>query len=266
MRSTIYSFCLTIILSAIPLPSLAKNCITSPERSDGFGAQFQTIIYSAIYAELNNGTFVYTPFAKMEHNYENDPTFITKKEHLINFMDHFPINEGNAYRPGVHEVIQFFEKNLDKCVNTTALKTIKQVFRANKNRTDYFDNEHFHVVIHIRRHNAHDSRIDGTNTSDDTFLGIINKLRTKYASKKIVFHIHSQGHPNDFEKYITADTVLHLNESNEYSFISMVLADALVTSRSSFSYTAGILSEGTVYYIPFWHPPLPHWIPINILT
>ena len=45
----------------------------------------------------------------------------------------------------------------------------------------------------------------------------------------------------------------------------MVLADVLVAGASSFSYTAGILAEGTVYYTPFWHEPLPHWISIETL-
>ena len=59
------------------------------------------------------------------------------------------------------------------------------------------------------------------------------------------------------------DIILHLNESVEDTFTAMVLADILVTSRSSFSYTAAILSEGIVYYMPFWHPPLPGWISVN---
>ena len=56
-----------------------RNGITNPERTDGFGAQFQTIIASAIYAELNNIPYIYTPFKMMEHNYDNDPEFLPKK-------------------------------------------------------------------------------------------------------------------------------------------------------------------------------------------
>lgn len=31
-------------------------------------------------------------------------------------------------------------------------------------------------------------------------------------------------------------------------------------SRSSFSYAAAILSDGVIYYQPFWHPPGDKWI------
>ena len=81
-----------------------------------------------------------------------------------------------------------------------------------------------------------------------------------YSFNRPVFHIYSQGDEEDlWDAFKEDDIVLHINESVEDTFTSMVLADVLVTSRSSFSYTAALLSEGEVYYIPFWHPPLPHW-------
>ena len=42
-------------------------------------------------------------------------------------------------------------------------------------------------------------------------------------------------------------------------------AGTLVTSRSSFSYVAALLSEGRVYYFPFWHLPSPRWICVEEL-
>ncbi len=245
--------------------SQAQQIITHPERSDGFGAQFQTIIYSVIFAELNNMAYVYTPFKDMEHNYDNDPDFIAKKERLINFIDNFESNKGNAIKLEMRNVINFFEQNLVACINSFALQKIKNIFRSNKSYGDYFNKDHFNIVIHMRRPNPHDNRIEGTDTPDDLFLNSINKLRTIYASKNPLFHLHSQGKGEDFKKFDVPDVILHLNESVEDSFIPMVLADVLVTSRSSYSYTAGILSEGTVYYIPFWCPPLSGWISVNEL-
>lgn len=266
MNSYLLSIYVGIIFTLGIHTCSAKQYVTSPERADGFGAQFQTIIYSAIYAELNNLEFVYTPFKNMEHNYDNDSEFILKKENLINFINNFEINDHNARRLGVHEVIQFFEINLNNCVKSAALGTIKKIFRSNKNRADYFDDEHFHIVVHVRRPNSHDCRLNGADTPDTTFLSIINKLRNIYASINPLFHLQSQGNLASFSAFLAPDVILHLNESIEDSFNSMVLADALVTSRSSFSYTAGILSDSLVYYIPFWHPPLPGWISINTLT
>lgn len=237
----------------------SQYAITNPNRSDGFGAQFQTIIYSVIAAELQGIDFVYTPFHTMEHNYDNDPDFISKKEWLINFIGNFEINKGDAVRVNMLDIIKFFEANLTRCVESQSLKRIKRIFRENKDKSNYFDNNYLNIVIHIRRSNIHDNRIEGSDVQDDIFLHIIEMLRIAYASKNPLFHIHSQGHSDNFKKFNAPDIMLHLNESIEDSFTAMVLADVLVTSPSSFSYTAGILSEGDIYYIPFWHPPLPEW-------
>jgi FkbM family methyltransferase len=75
-----------------------------------------------------------------------------------------------------------------------------------------------------------------------------------------MIHIFSQGDIKDFKMYENSRTMFHLNESIEETFMFMVDADVLLTAPSSFSYTAGILSDGVVYYIPFWHKKLPNWI------
>ena len=90
---------------------------------------------------------------------------------------------------------------------------------------------------------------------------MIDLIRNKYSSKKPLFHIYSQGNIKAFKDiYKSNDIVFHIDEPIEQTFTSLVLADVLVTSISSLSYTAGILSDGVVYYMPFWHPPLPGWI------
>ena len=242
---------------------VSQEIITNPARSDGFGAQFQTVIYSAILAELSGKEFRYTPFKEMEHNYNNDPEFIQKKENLINFIGNFKINTDATIqaKTNVGDVITFYERNLKECENSAALKRIKKIFRANKNKSDYFDDNHFHIAMHVRRPNAHDSRIAGADTPDQVHLDAMSHLRSVYSSKKLLFHIFSQGDIETFKSiYKGDDIVLHINEPIETTFASMVFADALVTTSSSFSHCAGVLSEGTVYYIPFWHPPLPSWI------
>ena len=125
--------------SSILKKSQPEEIITNPLRSDGFGGQFQTIIYSVIYAELNNKKYRYTPFANMEHNYNNDAEFIREKEQLINFIGNFEINKDlkTQSKDNAH-YIRFFEQNLDKCVNSQALKKIKEIFRSNKKKEDYF--------------------------------------------------------------------------------------------------------------------------------
>ena len=252
----------SVILSMYILGAVTKaeEVITNPQQFDGFGSQFQAIIASVIYAELRNKKFVYTPFQKMEHNYNGDPDFLTKKEELINFIGNFELNKdgviSDIYFKG------FFDEHVAECANSQALKKIKKIFRANKKIDNYFNNNNLNIAIHLRRPNLHDNRITGADTPDYVFLNIINFLRLIYSSQNPLIHIYSQGDVENFKTFTAPDIVLHLNEELEDTFLAMVVADVLVVAPSSFSYTAGLLSDGTVYYIPFWHKPLPHWIGI----
>ena len=63
-----------------------------------------------------------------------------------------------------------------------------------------------------------------------------------------------------FDAYKKYDPVLHLNENLLPTFTGMVASDVLVMSASSMSFAAGLLSDGTVYYHPFWHKPVDTWI------
>jgi hypothetical protein len=200
----------------------------------------------------------------MEHNYDNDVDFLAKKEWLINFIDNFEINTDMRFAQSLGGRLihyEFFEANLALCAESQSLKKIKEVFRANKDRRNYFYNNNLNIAVHVRRPNQHDNRTDGPDVPDRVYIRAIELLRRNYSTQNPLFHIYSQGDIKNFKgSYAAADVVFHLNESIEDTFSSLVLADVLVTSASSFSYIAGILSEGAVYYIPFWHPPLPSWV------
>ena len=76
----------------------------------------------------------------------------------------------------------------------------------------------------------------------------------------MLFHIYSQGEDKNFEVFKANDTIFHINEDIYSTFISMVVADILVTSASSLSYIAALISDGEIYYKKFWHNPRKEWI------
>jgi hypothetical protein len=93
--------------------------------------------------------------------------------------------------------------------------------------------------------------------------------RENETGKKLHYHIFSQGKSADFvcytkndgdlEKEDRSDVTLHLNDSNEDTFIGMAAADVLVTSKSSFSYVAALFSDGDILHTEFWHKPCSWW-------
>jgi hypothetical protein len=241
-----------------------SNC-TVQERHDGFGAQFQTVIYGIIITETTGNKYVHSPIKTMEHNYNNDPTFLKKIDELMNISSNYTcIQDIETNEPlkiwTISELIGTFERNMNLFLNSDSFIRVKECFWKNKNK-NFFNNNKYNVAVHIRRPNKHDNRIEGANEALEYYFNIIRKIRNQNINKQVMFHIYSQNEQSDYDHLdIQEDICFHLNESLSDTFIGLVAADALVTSGSSLSYTAALLSEGEIYYKPFWHPPRENWI------
>ena len=72
--------------------------------------------------------------------------------------------------------------------------------------------------------------------------------------------IYSEGKVRDFRKLFFENVHFSLNDNIENTFHDLVTSKVLVTAKSSFSYTAALLSTNIVYYIPFWCEPLDNWL------
>ena len=242
---------------------------TSEPREDGFGGQFQNILWDILYSENNNLQYVFIQPKVVEHNYSNNPIFI---DTLVDYMNVKPTygidnfnkesqisihvnNRGHLY----HEI----EKNIDRYHSGKVFEKFQSLFFSNKQSP--YDINKFNVAIHIRRQNQCDmGDIERSSTTDLYHLKIINRIRLDFKEKNPLFHIYSQGDKAAFNMYEADDTILHLNEDLLNTFNGMVFADILTTTTSSFSYVAALLSKGIIYYQPFWHKPLNKWIVLNI--
>ena len=233
---------------------------THPIRTDGFGAQYQTIIYSFVFSKLNGVEYVYTPFKSMEHNYDNDPEFLEKKEKFINFKSNIKLNDGNA-KPYPLLIIREIESKIDDYLNDDTLAPIRRMFMEGKSYDKYFDSNYLNVAIHIRRPNKHDSRIEGADIPNEVF---INWILKNYNKENVKIHIYSQGSFDKKGFEIFNNIEYHIDGDVEDVFTQLVVADVLLMSPSSLSYVAGLLNEGEVHYIPFWHKKLSKWNEISI--
>jgi len=236
---------------------------TFVERTDGFGAQFQTIICSIIIVESDKQIYVHTPIKSMEHNYDNNPEFLNKVEETMNVKNHYYTDEHNIKVNILpFSIINIFENNIDVYVESASMFKLKQIFRENKQNP--YNTEYTNIAVHIRRPNIHDNRINGADTKDEYYINIINTIRKQHHNDKLLFHIYSQGDSVEFEKKYTGDDmVFHINECLFKSFTGLVFADIFVTSASSFSYSAALLSNGIIYFQSFWHKPYKNWIVLH---
>jgi hypothetical protein len=235
--------------------------MTNPFRTYGFGAQYAEIISNIVYAGMTNKLFLYTPFAEMEFNTDNDCEFLNKKEDLINIYKHFPINNDRTFQQRfVGSCLGYFLENIDTCVKHPSFHKVKEVFNEGKNKSNVFNNKNLNISIHIRRPNQGDS-ISCSNVENIYYLKIIDTLRKKHHSDSPLFHIYSNDDLNHMKIVYSADDILlHINESIERTFIGMVFADILFVAPSGLSFCAGLLSDGIVYYVPWWRASPSHWI------
>jgi hypothetical protein len=243
------------------------NYVTNITLSDGFGSQFQHIISVLLICYRSGFFFAYNSLKTMAHNYDDDPEFLEKMENLMNIRPHF-ISKDDERLKDTHITVcdmtakYVIDKHIDAYATDDSLGQIKTMFWANKRKADAFSasSDKVNVAVHIRRPNIHDVRIQGSDTPDDFFLKAIQRVRAEHSDKPLLFHIYSQGPLEQFSGYLAEDTVLHIDEDLCTSFVAMVAADILITSFSSLSYTAAFLTDGIVYYHPFWHPPRQKWI------
>ena len=235
---------------------------TTAYQRDGFGAQYQRIIQTYIFCKIHKLNFLYRPFEFIEHNYNNDGDFIKKMEQFINLKNNITNiinNDINSINYG-SVVMKYCENNIDTVCMSEHLEFIKKCFWEHKDR-NVFNNTKINIAVHIRRENKIDKGIAGSRvtTPNSYYLNIMNIIREKYKNN-LQFHIYSQGNIENFKMLKENDVKFHLDEDIRTTFLELVAANILVTSPSSFSYCAALLSDGEIYYKRFWHNPRKEWI------
>ncbi len=265
---------------------VCKKYYVNEDRSDGFGAQFQNYIFTCYYVEENGNKFLYKPLNRMAHNYNNDPTYIERMENLMNlrsiYRDYREVvkedSEVEIIVPNFNDIYNFTELNMDRFIKSKTMERIRDAFWKNKgDKTMYYPDKDtkIHVAIHVRRANLDDTAYNSSALPDSYYLKVMSIVSNLYLArenetgKKLHYHIFSQGKSADFvcytknegdlEKEDRSDVTLHLNDSNEDTFIGMAAADVLVTSKSSFSYVAALFSDGDILHTEFWHKPCSWW-------
>lgn len=154
---------------------------------------------------------------------------------------------------------------------------IKEKFHsapARINEQLIFDSGSFNIAIHVRRgdivigqQNRSPNlllRWQGNDYFEKLLRNVIENVKTK---KPITIYFFSQGKKTDFPEFEQFENLHFCLEMNaQSSFLHMVNADLLITSKSSFSYKPALLSNG-IKICPkdFWHgyPDITDWILVN---
>lgn len=86
------------------------------------------------------------------------------------------------------------------------------------------------------------------------------RLIDKYLQPDARVVIFSQeGSYEPFDEFKAKGYELHLDHPMEEVWQTIVTADVVILSRSSFGLLPSLVTKGTVVYTPFWHKPLRGW-------
>lgn len=276
-----------IVGAPLIVPAKKRYYSTIPF-DDGFGAQFQRFVWTCIYAEeCEESTFIYRSPEKMAHNYTGEVNYIEKLETMMNMKPHYMNYDDaianktidNILTPDFYDIFNYVERNIDKCMKSESMARIKRYYWQNKDSVRdrprlyrISDGDHkytHHLAAHIRRPNCDDTRPNGGEEyTNEYYIKSLMTIRDKYmqrdSNNRIQFHIYSQGSEEKFanisgHEIIGPDVMLHINDSNEDTYLGMTMADILVTSASSYSYSAAFFCNGDIYYTDFWHKPCSWW-------
>jgi len=136
----------------------------------------------------------------------------------------------------------------------------KKFFSSPQRRKDklIFQKNNFNIAVHIRAGDImKNKKISNQRFLDiNYFIKTINKslsiIKTK---KKIVIHIFAEKWIESFSRLTQFNNIKFCHNLNQYkTFLHFIYADLLITSKSSFSYKAALISNGIkVSPKKFWH-------------
>jgi len=136
---------------------------------------------------------------------------------------------------------------------------------ANAHRLKYFstNSTDYNVAIHVRRGDVNKKAYPDRWTDQSVYAIIARHICKTHPSAKV--HVFSSG--KNKEGWATLKKVsdtcgnvsFHLDEYEYDAWAYFVAADALVTSRSTFSYVPALISGGEIYAPEWGHSPMKHW-------
>jgi hypothetical protein len=239
----------------------------------------QAIFSTMLYARCANLVYLHTPIKSVEHNSYHDedwagrwertfsPGYAELQSAAIN-IDAMRVVPAESMRfeipraaPGEPTLLVASECHGYADAHPDFYSLIQPKLRrkyARNTRPPLPRGNRLTVAVHIRRGDVSERNPDRF-TSNLTIRNQVDQLHRMLASLPHDIHVFSEGSEEDFGP-IRDRAVIHLNGDVFECLYALIHADIFVMAKSSFSYTAALLSRGIVIYYPFWHAPLQQWI------
>jgi len=165
----------------------------------------------------------------------------------------------HSYRD--QKIIFFLENNQGYTKQYQVAEILKEKFFSSKKRSKdklIYSIKDFNIAVHIRAGDImnNEKLINKRFLDINYFIKTINEsLSIIKTPKKKKIHIFSESKLDSFSKLTNFKNIKFCHNLNQYkTFLHFVYADLLITSKSSFSYKAALISKGIkVSPKNFWH-------------
>lgn len=265
--------------------------ITCSDRIDGIGAQVQAILSTMLAAQELQLVYVHTPFKKIEHKpaefNKSGKNWETEWEHFFNLgegeMTISDIKTSSLSIIHINSIIKlrkrsntlyvvphchdFSDINPNRYLGITdrLIKKYRGRTRVDlkKNYKLFYEKGKINIAIHIRKPIRGDENNGGKRYTGNLYYKfLLYELLPIFddINVDIAVHVYSLGSVSDFSELKEFNLNYHLNECLFTTFFNLTSSDILIMAKSSFSYSAAILSKSIKIYDPFWHKPLDDWI------
>lgn len=259
----------------------------------GIGAQYQRIIGIICVALQYNLNYVHTTVQTVEtvNGFEVDKEYIDYIEEYFQFYKYFPNVDSVKYdeiygffSPSIYDIIHknTRDKNIliqlclpyaicdsQPLIYSNGMNFLRQISLRNE-RFPFLQKETSkkEIAIHIRRGDVDDSNNVKRYMPIDTYVKIIETLKSKCENSNITIYteLNNIKNKNELDVFKNDENITIKADIDPIQSIhEMSIADILVIGKSSFSYVAGLYNKNTVFYFNFWHSPLNNWINVNEL-
>jgi hypothetical protein len=119
----------------------------------------------------------------------------------------------------------------------------------------------FTIAVHIRRDDVTPCMLPKEDFYDsylpNSYYHTLIDQNMKPGARVVIFTQKKSYEP--LSSFTDKGYEIQIDSDMADAWKTMVNADVLILSKSSFSVVPGVLCRGKVLYAPFWHYPLKHW-------
>jgi hypothetical protein len=259
---------------------LRNATFTCLGKTDGGGAQVHAIASVAAFAEYVGAQFVHSPLRHVEHCPPNlsMADFCQQWESVVSLFA-FPSATGEKFTSYQvpTETLKFFKdvamlKTRGRLIClphahflTDYIPGIYELLRPYSRPPLKPSNQCLQIAVHVRRGDVGPcGRNSERYSPDEVIRHQIETVREQCGAKSQVTIVTEDPEPGFIRMFADCTVVTHENPLEALALL--IDADVLVMAKSSFSFVAGLLSKGRVYYSDFWSSPQPSWSVVPVAS